>query len=590
MTDIPRIKCLPPLLANQIAAGEVIERPASVVKELLENAIDSGATDIEVSLIQGGLEKITVRDNGCGILAEDLPLALTRHATSKLNEPKDLFHIRSMGFRGEALASIAAVAKLTLTSRPKTQEQAWSLRWLIPDEAPQCLPASHPFGTSVTVAELFYNTPVRRQFLRSERTELLTIEAAMKRLALAHTNISFKLKHHDKIILHATGAHTPAQRQQRLAKLLSTPFLSQAIYVDIHHQGLHLEGWLSAPSFHRNQHDWIYWAVNQRPVRDKLLLHAFKQVYAYHLPPDRYPACALNLTLAPEHVDVNIHPTKHEVRFRDSRLVHDFIVQALTEAITPTSAELSTENPASTPHPIDALTAFASPQTPLDISHAELKAHMTSMAIDTAYTPAAGTSYSPKIRAANVSQQLAQQRPGPNDAMPAFVLHQQHVWIFDTHLYIIAIEKAFRWLMQHALSSTNPDTIKPLLFPTRIQLRDKPKLDLMQWQAFLESIQIHISLIHENIFLINAMPSHLHRIDIAAAMSALMAMPQLPDTDLAIGLLCQHIHFASFGAPQHAHALWQQCLETKSMPSDIMWQGNTADILSMSAGDTLTCI
>lgn len=573
--DIPRIKCLPQLLANQIAAGEVIEHPASVVKELLENAIDAGATDIEVSLVQGGLEKIIIRDNGCGIMADDLPLALTRHATSKLDKPTDLFAIKSMGFRGEALASIAAVAKLTLASRPKTQDEAWSLRWLNPAEAPECLPAAHPFGTSVTVAELFYNTPVRRKFLRSERTELLAIETSIKRLALAHPHIRFSLKHNDKVLLQLASAQTQIQRAQRVSQLLSTAFLQQAIYIDIHHQGLHLEGWLSTHTFHRNQHDWIYWAVNQRPVRDKVLLHAFKQVYAYSLPPDRYPACVLSLNLDPQLVDVNIHPTKHEVRFRESRLVHDFIVQALTAALAPEEGSETSHNHTET---VFSATVPAYANEPTVNNIAPVYTAMVDTAFNAAInTPIAKTTYPSATRPTPKQIELQRQALQPLPRTPAehVILHMHYMWLFDDNplnqnksVTVINIPKAIAWL-----AAKDTQQSKVLLFPVRISLVELPVIALADWQVKLSTLGIQTTLVSPQILLVNSLPELLHGIDIQQGLQHVFRKSTLLDNAECIRILCQHIDLAAFQSSTAAMNLYDNLKRFEALPGELMWQG-----------------
>lgn len=577
--DIPRIKCLPQLLANQIAAGEVIEHPASVVKELLENAIDAGATDIEVSLVQGGLEKIIIRDNGCGILADDLPLALTRHATSKLDKPTDLFAIKSMGFRGEALASIAAVAKLTLTSRPKTQDEAWSLRWLNPAEAPECLPAAHPFGTSVTVSELFYNTPVRRKFLRSERTELLAIETSIKRLALAHPHIRFSLKHNDKVLLQLASAQTQIQRAQRVSQLLSAAFLQQAIYIDIHHQGLHLEGWLSTHTFHRNQHDWIYWSVNQRPVRDKVLLHAFKQVYAYSLPPDRYPACILSLNLDPHLVDVNIHPTKHEVRFRESRLIHDFIVQALTAALAPEEDTETTHE-----HTETTFSATIPEYESIQANEPTVNniAPVYDAMVDTAFnaamnTPIAKTTHPSATRPTPKQIELQRQalQPLPRTPTERIVLHTHYVWLFhDTPLNqnksvtVIDIPKAIAWLVANDTQHS-----KTLLFPIRVSLAELPVIALSDWQVKLSTLGIQTTLVSSKILLVNILPELLHVIDMQQALQHVFRAPTLLDNTECIDIFCQYVELAAFQSSTATVNLYNNLNRFKSLPRELMWQG-----------------
>lgn len=571
IANVPRIKYLPPLLANQIAAGEVIEHPASVIKELVENAIDAKANHIEISLIHGGLEKMTVRDNGCGIIADDLPLALTRHATSKLTQPKDLFAIRSMGFRGEALASIAAVSKLTITSRPQAQEQAWSLRWHNPNTEPECLPAAHPFGTSVAVAELFYNTPVRRKFLRSERTELLAIETSIKRLALAHPEIAFKLKHNDKLLLDLACCTNTSQKEQRIAKLLSSAFLKQAHYIDINHHGLIIKGYFSSLNFHRNQHDWIFWSVNQRPVRDKLLLHAFKQVYANHLPPDRYPSCVLNLSLDPQHIDVNIHPTKHEIRFRDSRLVHDFTVKALTEALHPT--QHLPENIALEVTDISELQL----EKELDnVSELRLPKHSsTSNNSDTINPTIASVLNTTKIPSSLAEPTLSTLTA---TSKPTIILHQHYLWIFASLVNIIDLNKAVPWLLKKIMAKESNHDSKPLLFPIRIHLNAPPAIALEQWQMKLGELNLVTTVIDTDLLLINQLPETFRMLDLNQGLNHLFQASLLSDKENCLNILCKYVDSSVFRQPPAAYDLWKKLQAYPDLPRDILWEEKESSI------------
>ncbi|PUA42828.1 DNA mismatch repair endonuclease MutL [Pseudomonas protegens] len=328
-----RIELLSPRLANQIAAGEVVERPASVIKELLENSLDSGAKRIDVDVEQAGVKLLRVRDDGGGISSDDLPLALARHATSKIRDLEDLERVMSLGFRGEALASISSVARLTLTSRTRDAEQAWQVETEGRDMAPRVQPAAHPVGTSVEVRDLFFNTPARRKFLKAEKTEFDHLQEVIKRLALARFDVAFHLRHNGKSILSLHEAKDDAARARRVAAVCGSGFLEQALPIEVERNGLHLWGWVGLPTFSRSQADLQYFYVNGRAVRDKLVAHAVRQAYRDVLFNGRHPTFVLFFEVDPSAVDVNVHPTKHEVRFRDGRMVHDFLYGTLHRAL-----------------------------------------------------------------------------------------------------------------------------------------------------------------------------------------------------------------------------------------------------------------
>lgn len=326
------IRALPEQLVNQIAAGEVVERPASVVKELVENSLDAGATRVRVDVEQGGVKLIRVSDDGGGIDAAELPLALSRHATSKLATLEDLDRIGSMGFRGEALPAIASVSRLTLLSRSSGAEQAWQL-----DASTRAVqPAALAHGSVVTVRDLFYNTPARRKFLRTEKTEFGHLEQVVKRLALVRQDVGFELQHNGREVFHATVAADRAAHERRLADLLGPAFVEQSLYFEHEAAGLRLDGWVARPTFSRSQADMQHFYVNRRMVRDRLVSHAVRQAYQDVLYHGRHPAYVLFLDLDPALVDVNVHPTKHEVRFRESRLVHDFLFRTLHQVLAET--------------------------------------------------------------------------------------------------------------------------------------------------------------------------------------------------------------------------------------------------------------
>lgn len=326
-----RIHQLSPAIANQIAAGEVIERPASVVKELLENSLDAGASVIGVDVNYGGLLQITVSDNGSGISGDDLPLAVAAHATSKIRTLDDLYSIDSMGFRGEALASIASVAKVTIISKPEEQDNAMMLR--VEGENRALSPCARNIGTTIDVSDLFYNAPVRKRFLKNEKLEFQAIEMVVKRFALSAPRIALTLKHNKKLIFSLPPALSEQAKAIRMGRILGNTFMREAIFLDVEHSGMRLYGWISNHRLQRSQNDrqWIY--VNQRMVKDKLLQHAVKQAYDGLLHAGRFPICLLYFTLPASEVDVNVHPTKHEVRFQQPRLVHDFFTSQLTKAL-----------------------------------------------------------------------------------------------------------------------------------------------------------------------------------------------------------------------------------------------------------------
>lgn len=347
MNEAARIQLLSPRLANQIAAGEVVERPASVIKELLENSLDSGAARIDVDVEQGGVKLLRVRDDGCGIPAEDLPLALARHATSKIRDLEDLERVMSLGFRGEALASISSVSRLTLISRTADAAEAWQVETEGRNMDARVQPAAHPVGTSVEVRDLFFNTPARRKFLRTEKTEFDHLQEVIKRLALARFDVAFHLRHNGKVVLALHPASDPVSRGRRVASVCGPAFLEQALPVEIERNGLHLWGWVGLPTFSRSQADLQYFYVNGRMVRDKLVAHAVRQAYRDVLFNGRHPTFVLFLDVDPAVVDVNVHPTKHEVRFRDNRMVHDFLYGTLHRALGDVRPEDQLAAPAS---------------------------------------------------------------------------------------------------------------------------------------------------------------------------------------------------------------------------------------------------
>ncbi len=342
------IQQLPNHLINQIAAGEVVERPASVVKELVENSLDAGALVVQVDIVAGGQKLIRIRDDGSGIPQAELGLALSRHATSKISSLEDLESVVSLGFRGEALPSIASVSRLSITSRVMGAGNGWHIDASGRDQG-DVRPAAHPVGTTIEVQDLFYNTPARRRFLKTERTEFGHIEKWIKRLALSRPDVALTLTHNRRTVLQLAAAHTEAERLQRIGRILGDVFADQAVLVESEADGIAISGWLGLPTFNRSQPDMQFWFVNGRSISDKTLAHAARHAYRDVLFHGRYPAYVLSLAMDPATVDANAHPAKHEVRFRDGRKVHGVVAQALETALRETRPGGHTQAPTALP-------------------------------------------------------------------------------------------------------------------------------------------------------------------------------------------------------------------------------------------------
>jgi len=362
------IRQLPDTLINQIAAGEVVERPASVVKELVENALDAGARRVDIDLEEGGVRLIRIRDDGGGIPAEDLPLAVSRHATSKIASLDDLEGVATLGFRGEALPSIASVSRFALMSRHAAAAHGASLE-IEGGRLGEVMPKPHPQGTTVEVRDLFFNVPARRKFLKAERTELGHIEEWLRQLALARPDVELRVSHNGKPSRRWKG-EGDLLSEVRLHEALGEEFANHVLRIDHSAAGLRLHGWIAQPVYNRASADQQYLYVNGRAVRDRSVAHAVKQAYADVLFHGRQPAYVLFLELDPRRVDVNVHPAKHEVRFRDARLIHDFVYRTLHEALAETRAG-SAPMPLSAPETATADVRYgwnaAAPQSPLGL-------------------------------------------------------------------------------------------------------------------------------------------------------------------------------------------------------------------------------
>jgi len=412
------IRILADHLVNQIAAGEVVERPAAVIKELIENSLDAGCGQIEIDIEQGGVKRLRVRDDGCGIPREQLELALSRHATSKVAELADLEAVATLGFRGEALPSIASVSRLTLTSRAEEDaENAWEVSVGADGRLVSPRPAAHPRGTSVDVRDLFFNTPARRKFLRTEKTEFDHIEQVVRRVALARPEIGIQLRHNGKGVLSlgASGGDE-ARVLERLDRLLGKGFGEQSLAVDESAVDLRLYGWVMRPAFSRSQPDQQFFYVNGRMVRDKLVTHAVRQAFSDVLHHARHPAYVLFLQTPSRLVDVNVHPAKHEVRFRESRQVHDFIYRALHRRLS--QGTLGSEE-----EPADVSPRVEHPETPGEPLFEPTSGGASAVTTPRPRTGARSGAFAPNDRVRdsrqNYQSDLAFQRPPPNERILA---------------------------------------------------------------------------------------------------------------------------------------------------------------------------
>lgn len=494
-----RIHVLAPNLSNQIAAGEVIERPAAVVKELVENSLDANASRIEITIEKAGSQLICVRDNGNGIHPDDLPLALNRHATSKIESLEDLEKVMTLGFRGEALSSIGSVSRMILKSTNAGQTSGF----VVQTEGRNCdakiSPAAHPQGTTVEVRDLFFNTPARRKFLRTEKTEFSHIEELVKKIALSNFGVDFILQHNKKSIHHFPAATSTEQQEQRIAAICGETFIQNAITIEMQNDNLRLWGWIAQPTFSRSQPDMQYFYVNGRIVRDKLVNHAVRQAYRDVLYHERHPAYVLFFETDPTLVDVNVHPTKHEVRFRDSRLVHDFLFHTLHQALSKIrpgdfiSAEklnLSSKIPTTTNE---------------NYQHKmPLQAHDSTAAYKNLY------SYT------NI--QTKKNQPQYPLGYTIAQLHDTYILSQNENGLIVADMHAAheRIIYEKLKKSFEEETIKvqPLLIPLRINLSEKEVTIAIEHAKLFQQLGIELACMGVDIIVVRTIPSLLRNADV----------------------------------------------------------------------------
>jgi DNA mismatch repair protein MutL len=542
-----RIHLLSPQLANQIAAGEVVERPASVVKELLENSLDSGADRVDLDIEQGGVKLIRLRDNGGGIDKADLPLALSRHATSKIGMLEDLEAVGSLGFRGEALASISSVSRLTLTSRPPEQESAWAVSAQGREMLAEIIPAAHPVGTTVEVRDLFFNTPARRKFLKTEKTEFRHLEEVVKRLALSCYRVGFSLRHNGKVVHQLRAADSETAREQRLSQLLGKAFVAESVALDVQAEasGLRLWGWMGLPTFSRAQPDQQYFFVNGRVIRDKVVTHAVRQAYQDVLYHGRHPAYVLYLELDPALVDVNVHPTKHEVRFRESRLVHDFIFRTLYRVIADMRPQDTPPPAGSTEEPIQSAPASWFQPGMNDAAVGPAAGHAAQSGI-AGYAGNAGRSPSgPQVRE-QISAYGALHRPSgvapqPLQAMPAveqgvempplgYALAQLHgIYILSQNaqgLVLVDMHAAHERIVYERMKlAFEQDRIRsqPLLVPVSVAVSGR-EADLAEEQPeYFERLGFRLERMGEETLVIREVPIALAKADVALLLRDVLA-------------------------------------------------------------------
>ncbi|WP_417761762.1 DNA mismatch repair endonuclease MutL [Shewanella sp.] len=561
------IRILPPQLANQIAAGEVVERPASVVKELVENSLDAGATRVDIEIDKGGAKLIRIQDNGGGIAKDELALALSRHATSKLGCIDDLEAILSFGFRGEALASISSVSRLTLTSKTADQSEAWLAYAEGSEMAVKVMPAAHPQGTTIEVADLFFNTPARRRFLKSDKTEFTHIDEWLKRIAIARPEIHLTLKNNGKQVRNYRPANTEAQLLQRLTQVCGRAFAEQAVTVNCEHEGLRLSGYLQSP-IQQELVDAHYFYVNGRHVRDRLVTHAVKQAFAGQTEVDQ-PGYVLMLQLDPHQVDVNVHPAKHEVRFHEARMVHDFVLQGLSSALEQCWS-LPVDQQAVEPQTIKSQLSQPTYHRPPESQRSPAINHDTDIDYETGeYRPShaspssfnsgsAGRQYgasSPSRTAvrnygALISTPMALNEAKPDMAMSAVTdmppLLDGDFWVLvdGYQLSLLAVKQVAKQLTQAEVLAKLAQglSMQPLLMPVAVAMQSEWQALLQKQASQLEKLGLSLTP-HQRQLIIKKVPPYLRETQLAQVIPELldwMTVAQRSPHELAAWMAEQH--------------------------------------------------
>lgn len=507
------IKPLPELLINQIAAGEVIERPASALKEILENSVDAGAKKITVQLLQGGVKQIRVIDNGLGIAKDELLLALTRHSTSKISRLEDLQKITSLGFRGEALASIAAVSRLTLASRQSGQDHAWQIQ-MDGKSILQPIPSSLPTGTMLDVNDLYFNIPARRKFLKSETTEFAHCDEILKRIALSQSGIEFVLQHNGKMRRQLRAAN-PAQR---IISILGEEFGQTAALVDEQSADMRLHGMVALPAYARSSRDAQYFFVNNRFVNDKLISHALREAYRDVLHLERYPAFVLFLEINPESIDVNVHPTKIEVRFREPRALHQFIFHAINKALAAPQRSTKTDRSAPIPRSFSAYPS-ASQLKPGTVSQPSSFYGTLFGTAETLSYPAKPTNTAPVVQAGKSDRSIVTEEI--QDHPLGFALGQlQGIYILAQNargLVVVDMHAAHERIMyekfKQALDEQNM-LMQSLLIPVVFHADSLEITVVEENPAILKQLGFEIAILSPTTLTVRAVPATLQHADI----------------------------------------------------------------------------
>jgi DNA mismatch repair protein MutL len=531
MTESSTIRILPAQLANQIAAGEVVERPSSVVKELLENSLDAGATIIDIEIEKGGHKRIAIRDNGRGIGQHELELALSRHATSKISSLDDLESVSSMGFRGEALASISSVSRLTLTSRTSEQAEAWQAQAEGRDMAVKVTPTAHPVGTSLLVEDLFFNTPARRKFLKSEKTEFMHIDEVIRRIVLSRFDVSVSVKNNGKLLRKYVAVNEGADPYKRIGKACGQRFCDHALEVESQYQDMTLHGWLVNMEELQAPLDTQYFYVNGRIIRDKLINHAIKQAYTQTFGPDVVASYILYLTLPADAIDINVHPAKHEVRFHQARLVHDFIVRTLQEFLVQASG-MPQQMPEGIEHNAEATGAvkvfeevapnhdYIQPLKSLDKAVSESPKQYQSPQINRgpSYNPSAGKQYRELLQ----TQETIAVDTERNTIHWLKVANSQLVVQGEESFYLLSNAALFSTVTSLKLSSYLP-AAQPLLLPISVSFEPENKSVALSISDALKPLNIDLNITNKKIML-RKVPAGMRDLEWASVLSNLIEL------------------------------------------------------------------
>ena len=531
-----RISQLDARLVNQIAAGEIIERPASIIKELIENALDAGASRIEIEIEKAGIQRIKITDNGHGILKQDLAMALSRHATSKIVSMSDLEQIATLGFRGEALPSIASVTRLTIQSCEQNAEQAWMVSSDGDNKIDQVIPVAHPIGTTIETRDLFYNTPARRKFLRTEATEFKHLDQVVRRMALSRFDVEFKLSHNGRVTLHLPAISFDDVR--RIKSICGDNVSDNSLYFDERRNGMRLYGWLGLPSFSRSQTDMQYFYLNGRLVRDKTIIHAVRLGYRDVLFHGRHPIYVMYLEMDPAGVDVNVHPTKHEVRFNESREVHGFIFRAIQQQLSASAGEVGSlqvdsVSGAARPQPINPNNAQITEQSPLRYDDQtngykpteKLTPEMVKEQIG-GYQKISASAF----RASaipddlNRSNEITTKQDDDSDVMPplGYALAQlKGIYILAENqqgLILVDMHAAHERITYERLKQNMSDTTivqQPLLVPVTIQVSDTEVQAWQSQQDIFSRLGLEVEQLDEQVLVVRSVPELLINADIS---------------------------------------------------------------------------